>query len=107
MENDLLLLDYLHQEFSLELSPQPSMEEISAALAGHINHLIDDNFQQLIRILYRIDISESRLRSLLTENQEADAGSIIADLIIERQLQKIASRKQYRQNGQIPDDEKW
>jgi len=49
----------------------------------------------------------AKLKHLLKENPGEDAGFVIADLIIERQLQKIKSRKETKKDNHIPDDEKW
>jgi hypothetical protein len=79
-----------------------------ASLAARINELIDKEFQKLVTILYRMDVSEPKLRSLLNDNPGADAGLLIAELMIERQVQKIRSRKEYKQRDQnIEEDEKW
>lgn len=78
------------------------------ALAVKINELLLGNFQQLISILYRMDVSEARLRLLLKENTGTDAGLIIADLMMERQAQKIKSRREFRQrDNDISEEEKW
>ncbi len=88
-----------------------SKELISSALAeleNLVNHLIQTDFQKLVTILYRVDVNEEKLRSLLAEHQEEDAARIIARLIIERQFQKIESRKQYRSPDQdIRDEDRW
>lgn len=77
-------------------------------LAEYINLLINTDFNKLIYILYRLDISEKKLKQLLAGEQQTDAGGLIANMIIERQLQKILSRKQYRmQDDGIADEEKW
>lgn len=77
-------------------------------LAEYINLLINTDFTKLIYILYRLDISEKKLKQLLAGEQQTDAGGLIANMIIERQLQKIQSRKQYRmQDDGIADEEKW
>ena len=76
-------------------------------LAGKINELLTTDFQKLIAILYRVDVSEAKLKKLLQENPTADAGLIIADLMIERQLQKNKSKKETKINNDIPDDESW
>jgi hypothetical protein len=53
-------------------------------------------------------VNETRLKSLLQANKEQDAGIIIADLMIERQLQKIKSRRQSTQrDNDIDENEKW
>ena len=76
-------------------------------LAGKINELLTTDFQKLIAILYRVDVSEDKLKKLLQQNPTADAGLIIADLMIERQLQKSKSKKETKMNTDIPDDERW
>ena len=77
-------------------------------LAEKINELIIHDFQKLVSILYRMDVSEIKLKQLLKENAGTDAGLIIANLMIERQEQKIKSRQQFnKRDGNISDDEKW
>jgi len=76
-------------------------------LIDKINELINFDFQRLVSILYRLDISESKLKLLLKENPNVDSGLIIADLMIERQSQKAESRQKYKRDENISDDEKW
>ena len=77
-------------------------------LAERINQLINEDFEKLLNILYRVDVSEARLKQLLKENKGNDAGMIIAELLVERQLQKMKSRKESRQNeNDIDGNEKW
>ena len=77
-------------------------------LADRINELVNTDFQKLVSILYRMDVNEIRLRQLLKDNPGADAGIIIADLMIERQAEKIRSREQYgKRDENISDEEKW
>jgi hypothetical protein len=59
-----------------------------AELATYINDLIVHDFNKLISILYRIDVDEEKLKRVLKENKDKDAGIVIAELIIERQSQK-------------------
>ena len=63
-------------------------------LADYLNQLILVNFERLVQLLYRIDVSEAKLKYLLKENPNEDAGRIIALLIIERQIQKIKFKKE-------------
>ena len=84
-----------------------SFFQLQAALSEQINFLIKNNFSSLIAVLYRLDISEKKLRRLLANNADKNAGDIIADLIIERQLQKIELRKIFKfENDQISEDER-
>ena len=99
--------DLLQKDAGLILSPQMSMEAIRIALADHVNQLINTDFDRLVSLLYRIDVPEKKMRQLLDQQQGENAPLLIADLIIERQLQKIESRKQFKKDDPIPDDEKW
>ena len=99
------------QEVSRELGIILKDQDHSFAkqlLAEKINELINNDFQKLVLILYRMDVSEIKLKQLLTENAGTNAAVIIAGLMIERQAEKIRSREQFsRRDENISDDEKW
>ena len=98
-------------EAAKELGLELREDQYAAArqlLVQKIAGLLDSNFPQLVSILYRLDIYEKKLRVLLRENPDTDAAELIADLIIERQAQKIKSREEYRrQQNDIDEEEKW
>jgi hypothetical protein len=83
-------------------------KQVRQKLIELVNELINENFSTLLQLLYSIDVNEKKIRLLLEKNPTEDSASIIADLIIERQLQKIASRKLFKEN-QDPDcgEERW
>jgi hypothetical protein len=91
----------------LQLSSSISSDEMKQQLIIHINDLLLNDFQKLIHILYRVDVNENKLRKLLQLNPQTDAAVIIADLLIERQQQKIKTKESFRRNDDIPDEEKW
>lgn len=103
------LIPALRSSLDMDLKETLSWDELRSAIADYINPLITGNFNKLISILYRLDINETKLKQLLSGNPGADAGIIIADLIIERQIQKIRSRQAFRSQGEnsIDEDEKW
>ena len=76
-------------------------------LALEINGLILHDFNRLISILYRIDINESELKKMLQQYSQVDAGLIIAQLIIDRQMEKAALRSKFRKEDNISDEDKW
>jgi len=83
-------------------------EKIREDLILLINELINKDFHSLIRLLYRIDVDEKKIRVYLEQQQNVDSASVLADLIIERQLQKIISRKYFSSKTNPPsDEEKW
>lgn len=75
------------------------------SLSVYINRLIIEDFDQLIFILYRVDVSEAKLKQMLSENSQTDAGKLISHLIIERQLKKIKSRTESKRREEPPGDE--
>jgi hypothetical protein len=74
-----------------------SLEEFRKYLTEKLKILLDEKFDTLVNILYRIDISEKKLRQLFSGNNRASIPTTLADLIIERQLQKIRLRKMYKE----------
>src|SRR6187200_2775899 len=104
MKNERVL-----EEVSKELEVIVKDDSITKqVLVDKINDLINNDFQKLVSILYRMDVSEIKLKQLLTENPGTNAALIIADLMIERQAEKIRSRQQFsKRNENIGDDEKW
>ncbi len=92
----------------LTLNSAEAFREKRAVLVQLINDWIVNDFDQLLQWLYRIDISENRIRHLLKAQPGTDAAEMIADLIIERQLEKIKSRERYsRRDSDISDEERW
>jgi hypothetical protein len=106
--------DIIHQlqnELPLSGSESISLSDLIKEWARQFNRLIENDFSALVSLLYRIDISESRLRYLLKENAGRDAGEIIAELVVQRLLQKIKTREEYRTKsdraGSGKDAEEW
>jgi hypothetical protein len=60
-----------------------------------IEELAERDMEKLMWILYRIDVSEKKLNQTLKETPPENFSSVIADLIIERQIQKINTRRQF------------
>lgn len=102
-DHDQLIQQVLNNNDTTALQ-QP---DLHAALAAYVNHLILHQFNDLVYLLYRVDVSEQKLKILLKEYPGVQAGDMIASLIIERQLQKIKSRKESRQNNDIKEEDRW
>ncbi len=64
-------------------------------LIRRVEELAEKDMEKLFSILYRIDVSEKKLHEVLAHTPPADFSKTIADLIIERQIQKINTRKQF------------
>ena len=95
------------QIISEDLLPQTSLAVFKEKLSAYINDLINHDFEKLIHVLYRLDVSQKKLKSTLVSSS-SNAGMLIAEMIIERQVQKIKTREQFRQqNSNFSDEEKW
>jgi hypothetical protein len=75
-------------------------------LAARISEVILTDFPGLIQLLYRLDISERKLKAATEGHTQEEIASIIAGLIIERQVQKAKSRQEYKNPG-ISEEERW
>jgi len=105
---DQAIINQINQSLELSLPDKLSAEELHQRLTDHINHLINHDFEKLVFYLYRIDVNESKMKKLLDQREGENAAGLIADLVIERQLEKIKSRQQFRQrDNEIDEQEKW
>ena len=101
------LIPAINDSLGIHLPDTISSQELKERLIVHINHLINNDFEKLIFYLYRIDVNEAKMKQLLALHKGENAAELITNLILERQLQKIKSRKETKNTDQVPDDEKW
>jgi hypothetical protein len=106
--NEQGLITAINDSMGISIPSTVNADELRLHLSDYINFLIQSDFQRLVQLLYRIDISENRLKELLKKNEGRDAAPLIADMIIERQLQKIKSRREFPGTGDpIDENERW
>ena len=79
---------------NLEKNQHITYEEAFLRIMRVVEDLLAKDFKHLINVLYRIDVSEEKLKEALAESTDNPA-SIITKMIIERELQKVATRKKY------------
>ena len=106
MDKDAVLVS-LAADWELIVSNETSLS--MQLLEDRINYLLNHDFDKLISLLYRMDVSERKLRMELEQHPQKDAARIIAMLVIEREWQKIQSRKQFpgKKNDVTDEEEKW
>lgn len=81
----------------ISLNKQPDFNKMIDCMAAYLNTLIQNDFNKLIAILYRIDVSRQKINTALENNEDGlSAGHILAKLIIERETEKIKTRKKYK-----------
>ncbi len=104
MDKDLIT--FVNETFKLEIK-NISYDELKVILAEKINGWINHDFSKLIHVLYRIDVSEAKINQLLKDNKTSYAADILADLIIERQLEKLNSKREFPTKDLDSDEERW
>jgi hypothetical protein len=86
------------QLFSIEIHFSGHAEnayiELRDQLIPELQKLYDQNYSKLQSLFYRIDVSEKKVRAL-NENNKRDFISGLTDLILERELVKVITRKLY------------
>ena len=70
-------------------------------LIAYINDCIQHDFNKLVQLLYRIDVSEEKLKSILQLNPNEDAAKLIAAVIIERLAATKAARASFSTTNKI------
>ncbi|MFM2283311.1 MAG: hypothetical protein RL222_815 [Bacteroidota bacterium] len=102
------------QEYTLQLLEETGLsfsffELFRQHIIQRINDWINNDFEHLLYMLYRIDVHEDKVRKLLSQHKGENAAEVIADLIIDRQKQKIEMRKlfQFKKPADISEDELW
>lgn len=79
---------------------EQNLERLKLELSQYLDHLIATDIDKLIRILYRIDISQEKATAALANKSlKETSGETIASLIIARQLEKIETRRKYRNHS--------
>jgi hypothetical protein len=109
MENiQAAIVNGINKDLNLQLEENTEAASLLIMLSQIINEMILKDFERLVSLLYRIDVNEKKLKAILSQQTNTEAGKIIAALIIERQSEKIKSREStFKKESDISDDEKW
>lgn len=73
-----------------------SRQELKRRLSIYIAELLDTNFEKLCSMVYRHDVSEMKFNMALESGNLATQAENIADLVIDRELEKVKTRQAYR-----------
>lgn len=70
-------------------------EEIKNLLTQKIRHYILNNQEGLMQLLYKADVSEQKIKKALIEHEDQDAASMIAELYLQRLIEKYKTKQAY------------
>ena len=84
----------------IPVSDFTNLDEFRLYLTQKLSYLMDNKYDSLINILYRIDVGEEKLSKLFSGTNRENISAVLADLIIERSIQKAEFRQKYK-NGKL------
>ncbi|MEZ4983907.1 MAG: hypothetical protein R2795_02525 [Saprospiraceae bacterium] len=73
-----------------------SEEELFRLLSNHVAWLVENRLEWLLSLMYRMDIDERKVEAALSPFAVAPANEALAQLIMERQQQRVRTKQQYR-----------
>ena len=87
---------------------EKNYDSLIKELSEYLDHLIATDFNKLIGILYRIDISQAKATAALANHTFKESpGESLANLIIARELEKVETRKKYKNHVQNSENNRF
>ena len=97
MNNDSQeVFDIVSGNFELQKQDVLSYEELHYILSQRIRELLEKNVEKLVHILYRIDVNQKKTDDIFNNLSKDDIALLLTDAVIERQLQKVHTRRKYK-----------
>lgn len=84
-----------------EVEIPPTTQDYEALvkwLTPYIALLLNDHFEKLLQLLYRIDVSEDLFKEAIGQAKSDDVAASIARLLVDRQIQKVQTKIKYSKN---------
>ena len=102
MENKLEIKDkeLIISSFEIEgTDSNISEDELLNILTSQIEYLMDRRLDYLLSLLYRLDILEPKIKAVLYNQEIIAPARGLAQLIIDRQIERVATRAKYKNSG--------
>lgn len=102
----LLLRDLQLEESAEDIL---SEEELLQWLANQVAYLMEYRLEFLMSLMYRLDVSEVKVRDAISLTQEKATNVILAELIFNRQKERLFTKQYFKQPDieGIDDTLKW
>ena len=104
--NELLIKEF---ELADPESEAPSEEMLFEMLCDRISYLIEHNMEYLMSLFYRNDVLEQKIHDALSPGNPEPANIALARLVMERQRQRLATKKLYGKQAadEVEEDLRW
>ena len=71
-------------------------ETLLEALRQRVLYLIQKDFNRLLTAMYILDVAEERFKAAMATPGLDNAAKAVAEVILEREMQKVITRQKYR-----------
>ncbi len=82
-------------DWALSEGARPSMKQLLEELSRRVQELLDTDMNRLTTAMYTLDIDEERFGEAMGVSDIETKSMGVAELILEREMQKIETRMQY------------
>jgi hypothetical protein len=92
------LITNLEKDFDFEKQLMPSQNDLTIIrqhLINRVRQLIARDYLRFLNSLYQIDVNEKKVREIIHSKNKTTIPERLADLIIERQLQRVKTQMLY------------
>jgi hypothetical protein len=89
--------DLLIQQFELETRDRATDDDLFQELADRVAYMLSNQMESFMSMMYRLDVPESEVRAALSPDNPEPPNITLAKLIIDRQVQRMHTKKTYRQ----------
>jgi len=86
----------LTKKWEIDISEAISSENLQLLLAQRIQEMLKNELEALLLIMYRMDIAENDFQAAMQLGNLQAIANKIAILVIEREMQKIYTRKLFQ-----------
>ena len=76
-------------------TPISNREQLIGFLLPYVRNLLDFKMDELLKIMYRVDVDETKFKNTLASAEPEKLAEKITELLVDRQLQKIFFRRKY------------
>jgi hypothetical protein len=107
MENEeyIILSELINKDLQLDdedalISGEenPDLNLFHQKLSMLVAYLMENDMHRLLNAMYRLDVSEAKFDEAMQRESKEEAALHVADLIIEREMQKVKTRLYYRKH---------
>ena len=77
---------------------KPDLNDFHRKLSFLVAYLMENDMHRLLNAMYRLDVSEAKFHEAMQSKSKEEAANRVADLVLEREMQKVKTRLHYRKH---------